>query len=69
MSAMYRCFVLASFIMLLCSLNVRMSVVIVNTSTAIYYTVKPVNKGHLRERQGMAFIDRWPLFGGNFVIF
>ena len=32
-------------------------------------TVKPVNKGHLRERQNMAFIDRWPLFGGNFVIF
>ena len=33
------------------------------------YTVKPANKGHLRERQNMVFIDNWPLFGGYFVLF
>ena len=38
-------------------------------STLQIYTVKPVNKGHPRERLDMAFIYRWPLFGGNFVIF
>ena len=33
------------------------------------YTVKPVNKGHPRERQDMVFIDKWSLFGGFFVLF
>ena len=32
-------------------------------------TAKPVNKGHSRERQDMVFIDKWPLFGGYFVLF
>ena len=32
-------------------------------------TVKPVNKGHQRERQHMVFIDKWSLFGGYFVLF
>ena len=31
-------------------------------------TVKPVNKGHLREKQYMVFIDKWPLFGGYIVL-
>ena len=31
-------------------------------------TVKPVNKGHPRERQNKVFIDKWSLFGGNFFI-
>ena len=31
------------------------------------YTVKPVNKSHPRERQNIVFIDKWSLFGGNFV--
>ena len=33
------------------------------------YTVKPVNKGHQRNRQNMVFIDKWSLFGGYFVLF
>ena len=33
------------------------------------YTVKPVNKGHPRERQHMVFIDKWSLFGGNLFYF
>ena len=33
------------------------------------YTVKPVNKGHPRERQNMVFIDKWPFIGGYFVLF
>ena len=33
------------------------------------YTAGPVNKGHPRERQNIAFIDKWSLFGGNFVLF
>ena len=33
------------------------------------YTVKPLNKGHLREMQNMVFIDKWSLFGGNFALF
>ena len=28
-----------------------------------------MNKGHPRERQNMVFIDKWSLFGGNFVLF
>ena len=32
-------------------------------------TVKPVNKGYPREILHMVFIDRWSLFGGNFVLF
>ena len=32
-------------------------------------SVKPVNKGYPRERQIMAFIDKWSLFGGFFVLF
>ena len=32
-------------------------------------TVKPVNKGHPKERQNMVFIDKWSLFGGNIVLF
>ena len=41
------------------------------TTTFIYLTVtvKPVNKGHPRERQCMVFIDKWPLFGGYIVLF
>ena len=35
----------------------------------LYYTVKPVNKSHPREKQDMVFIDKWSLFGGNFVLF
>ena len=30
------------------------------------YIVKPVNKGHPRERQHMVFIDKWSLFGVYF---
>ena len=41
---------------------------IVNFKTVILNTVKPVNKGHPMERQHMAFIDKWPLFGGNSFI-
>ena len=33
------------------------------------YTVKPVHKGHPREIQNMVFIDKWSLFGGNYVLF
>ena len=33
------------------------------------YTVKPVNKGHPRERPHMVFIDKWSSFGGYFVLF
>ena len=29
--------------------------------------VKPVNKGHPRERQNMVFIDKWSLFGDYFI--
>ena len=32
-------------------------------------TVKPVDKGHPRERQHMIFLDKWTLFGGCFVLF
>ena len=32
-------------------------------------TVKPVHKGHPREKQNMVFIDKWSLFGGYFVLF
>ena len=32
-------------------------------------TVNPVNKGHPRERQKKAFIDKWSLFGGYFALF
>ena len=35
----------------------------------IINTVKPVNKGHPRERQTMVFIDKWSLFGDYFVLF
>ena len=31
-------------------------------------TVKPVNKGHTKERENMVFIDKWSLFGGYFVL-
>ena len=34
-----------------------------------WYTVKPVNKGHPRERHHMVFIDKWSLFGGYIVLF
>ena len=33
-------------------------------STSYTCTVKPVNKGHPRERQNMVFIDKWSLLGG-----
>ena len=36
---------------------------------SVVTTVKPVNKGHLRERQNMVFIDKWPLFAGYFILF
>ena len=32
-------------------------------------TVKPVDKGHPRERQNMVFIDKWSLFEGYFLLF
>ena len=32
-------------------------------------TVKPVDKGHPRERQQTVFIDKWSLFEGYFVLF
>ena len=34
-------------------------------------TVKPVNKGHQRERlhNSLDFIDMWSLFGGYFLLF
>ena len=32
-------------------------------------TDKPVNKVQPKERQHMAFIDKWSLFGGNIVLF
>ena len=34
-----------------------------------FNTVKPVNKGHPRERQDMVFIDKWSLIGCYFVLF
>ena len=33
-----------------------------------YSKVKPVNKGHPRERWHMVFIDKWTLFGGHTTI-
>ena len=33
-----------------------------------HITVKPVNKGHPRERQNMVFIDRLSSYGGYFVL-
>ena len=33
------------------------------------HTVKPVNKGHPRERQHMVLIDKWVLYAGFFVLF
>ena len=35
----------------------------------VSYTVKPVNKGHLREIKIMVFIDKWSLYGGFFILF
>ena len=32
-------------------------------------TVKPVNKGHPRERQTLIFIDKWSLLRGFIVLF
>ena len=32
-------------------------------------TVKPVNKGHPRERLNMVYIEKWSLLGGNIVLF
>ena len=32
-------------------------------------TVKPVDKGHPKERQNMVSIDKWSLFCGNVVLF
>ena len=44
-----------------------------NTAHSFHYspvgTVKPVNKGHPRERQNMVFIDKWSVFGDYFVLF
>ena len=34
-----------------------------------HYTIKPVNKTLPRERQNIAFIDKWSLFGGYFILF
>ena len=38
--------------------------------TIIFHSiVKPVNEGHLQERQILVFIDKWSLFGDFFVLF
>ena len=34
----------------------------------LYYTVKPVNKGHPMERQNVVFINKSSLFGGYIVL-
>ena len=36
---------------------------------SFFNTVKPVNKGHPRERHHMVFIDKWSLLGGYIVLF
>ena len=33
------------------------------------HTVKPVDKGHPKEKQNMVFINKWSLFRGYFVVF
>ena len=33
------------------------------------FTVQPVNKGHLKERQSMVFIDKWFLLGCYYFYF
>ena len=33
----------------------------------VIHLVKPVNKGHPKERPNMVFIDNWSLFGGLFL--
>ena len=38
-------------------------------TSEIINTVKPVNKGHPRERHNIVFIDKWSLFEGFFVLF
>ena len=42
---------------------------IYKTASLFLSTVNLVNKGHPRERQNMVVIDKWPLFGGYFVLF
>ena len=37
--------------------------------TKQFNTVKLLSKGHPRERQTMAIIDRWSISGGFFVLF
>ena len=36
--------------------------------TSLENTVKPVNKGHPRERSNLTFIDKWSVFWGYFVL-
>ena len=38
------------------------------TSKQHVCTIKPVNKGHPRERQNMVLIDKWSLFAGYIVL-
>ena len=33
------------------------------------YTVKPVKKGHRKDRQHMVFKDEWSFFGGYIVLY
>ena len=40
-----------------------------NLYLIITCTVKPVNKGHPREKQHMVFINKWPFLGGYTVLF
>ena len=49
-----------------CNIYIKQSI---KTWTAHLNTVKPVNKGHPRERQHMVFIDKWSLFGGYIILF
>ena len=32
-----------------------------------HYTIQPVNKRQSRETGKMAFVHRWPLFGGSYL--
>ena len=40
-----------------------------NLINRTFITVKPVNKGHPRERRHIVLIDKWTLFGDYFVLF
>ena len=65
----YQCFFYSSFIPIrrkAKSITLRRGIFMLKGGNLItfQFTVIPVNKGHLKERRSMVFIDKWPLFGG-----